>query len=391
MKYTSLRNALLATIGASCFLTHAPTASAETEKKEAAAEHKKGAAPTPASLVGDMQKAVAFIAKSAKDKISTKSKEASPFWSALKDSSKAIDELEAGVKAKDAKMLTGLDGLGMSLQQLSASWAVLDGSHEGLKVGQGVIALSKAYETYLFHFGPAVARTKMGGEITEEEKTQLVNGRAEVAKLQPQLIALEAKAKPKTYQQRLAKDLVILCEEMDKITGNDLKTYLKYLYQFNRLKYTVAAYNNLADAWYPAYAEEWKKTAPAAKSVGSEGGYAKTAVAYYKDWDYTSESVKHYGNYYDCTEEVSSSITIEEESTYESYTESYSEESATEESSEETAEINEEVSVDEAEDSTLAEDMESGGDDDSADDDGDSDDDGSADEDSGDDDGGDDE
>jgi hypothetical protein len=384
MKPTLLRNVLLATAGASCLLAHAPYASAEAEKKEAEVKHKQGAAPTAASLVGDMQKAVAFIAKSAKDKISTKSKQASPFWSALKDSSKAIDELEAGVKAKDAKMLTGLDGLGMSLQQLSASWGVLADSHKGLEVEQGVVALSKAYDTYLFHFGPAVARTKMGGEITAEETTQLANGRAEVAKLHPQLVALGAKAKPKSYQERLAKDLVKLCDEMDKISGDDLKTYLKYLYQFNRLKYTVAAYNNLADAWYPEYAREWKKTAPAAKSVSSEGGYAKTATAYYKDWDYTSESVKHYGNYYDCTEEVSSSITTEEETTLETYTESYSEESATEESTEESSEINEEVSVDESDDSgTLAEDMESGGDDDSATDDGDSDDDGTADDDSG--------
>jgi len=132
-----------------------------------------------------MRKSVAFIAKSAKEKISTKSKEAVPFWSALKDSSKAIDQMEAGVKAGDGSMIGGLDNLGVSLHQLAASWGVLRASDEGSQVGRGVIALSKAYEVFLFHYGPSVARKHLGGEVTAAEKTQLRQAvRDRIAELQ---------------------------------------------------------------------------------------------------------------------------------------------------------------------------------------------------------------
>ena len=364
MKY-NFRNLLMVTIGASYLVIPAQLATAETAT-EVPAKHKRkeGAAPTAASLVAEMRKAVAFIAKSAKDKISTKSKEARPFWSALKDSSKALDSLESGLKAKDATMLKGLDALGRSLPQLSASWGVLRGGHEGLQVGRGVIALSKAYDMYLSHFGPAAARKKKGGEITAGEKAKLVKSRAEVAKLKTQLTALKSKAKPKSYELRLIVDLIILCDALAKDSGNDLKAYTTYIYQFDRLSHTVGGYGAVIEVWYPDYYKEWTEVGNSYAVMALE--YTVDAYAYYEGWDYSSEAVSNYGDYYEVTAAVSS-ISTTEVSTFESYTEEYSEVSATEESEEEAAEINEEVTVDEAEDSTLADEVEEGTDDEDGD------------------------
>ncbi len=364
MKY-KLRNLLVITVGASYLAMHVPSTFAKGEAP-APAKHKRkeGAALTADSLVSDMRKAVTFIAKSAKDKVSIKSKEARPFWSALEDISKALDQLEGGLKAKDAGMVKGLDALGKSLPQLSASWGVLRGGHPGLQVGRGVIALSKAYDTYLFNYGPAVARRKKGGEVNASEKARLAKSRGEVSKLKGQLAALKAKAKPKSYELRLLLDLIVLCDELSKVSGDDLKAYTKYLYQLDRLTYTVDGYGDLFEVWYPDTYKGWSSACAGYNEMYIE--FSVEVSSYYEGWDYSSVSVSSYGDYYEVTSSVST-ITTTEETTFESYVEEYSEETATEESSEESSEISEEISIDEEESSTLSEEVEEGTDDEDAD------------------------
>lgn len=361
------RNAVILAVGASCLWMSIPQAIAATQEADAPKhKRKEGAAPTAATLVADMQKSVAFIAKSAKEKISTKSKEAVPFWAALRDSSKAIDLLEAGVKANDENTLKGLDALGLSLHQLAASWGVLRASDEGSQVGRGVIALSKAYEVFLFHFGPSVARKHMGGEVTAEEKTQLAAARAEVVSLKAQFASVKDKVKPKSYQKRFIQDTLRLCKEIEEIKGDALKDYCAYIFQYNRLIYTAVAYNMLIDVWYPETAKEM------ASSWGFKSGnkptlaFEKCAGGYYKDWKYASVPVTKYGNYYEVTYCVSS-ITEIEETTFESYSESYSEVTATEVSSEEYTSIHEETSVEEEDSSSFAEEVADGTDDEDGD------------------------
>lgn len=123
MKFKFPNRLLLLLLGVSCVALSVPVTQAKDEKapakekasakgekttpkdaKKAAAapktKHKKGPALTAASLITDMRKAQVFIAKSAKDKISRKSKQARPFWSAVEDSSKALTQIEKGQKAK---------------------------------------------------------------------------------------------------------------------------------------------------------------------------------------------------------------------------------------------------------------------------------------------------
>jgi hypothetical protein len=385
-----LRNTVVATLGLSYFASHVPMLLAKDAAPAKKPPSKEGPALTAASLIADMQKSVAFIAKSAKDKVNVKSKEARPFWDALKDCSLAIDQLESGVKAKDDKMIKGLDALGVAVPQLAASWGILRGSHEGTDIGKGVTALSEGYHTFLLHYGPAVARKKEGGEITEPEKAMLAKSRAEVVKLEAKLAALDGTVKPKSYQARLIQDLQLLCKKIDEVKGDDVKAYNKFAYQFNRLSDTCTAYDALVKVWYPESAKAWASASSGCETASKS--YATASASYYKDWDYTAVEVTNYGSYYSSTSVVSS-ITTEEETSYESSVESYSEESATEESSEESSEINEEVSVDEDEKNSLAEEVEDGAEDDSnadeeqmdnggdADDDGDADDGGGSDDD----------
>lgn len=370
-------------LGAACLVMQLQEASAAPATAEAPKhKRKEGAAPTAATLVADMKKSVAFIAKSAKDKISTKSKEAIPFWSALKDSSKALDQMEAGVKAGDESMITGLDSLGMSLHQLAASWGVLRSSDEGSQVGRGVIALSKAYEVFLFHYGPSVARKHVGGEVTAEEKAQLAAARAEVSHLKEQFVSVEGKVKPKTYQHRFIRDTLGLCKEIEDIKGDSLKDYCAYLFQYNRLMYTAVAYNTLIDVWYPETAKELA-SAPKSKKRPTLA-FEKSCGGYYKGWKYTTIPVTHYDDYYEVTYCLTT-VTETEITTFESFSESYSEESATEESSEEESAIDEEVTMEEDEGGTFADEVGDGADDEDGDgitdeEDADDDNDGSADE-----------
>lgn len=381
MKF-NLRTLVVLTLGASYLALHSPQAFAEDKKAEAPKhKRKEGAAPTAASLVADMKKSVAFIAKNAKEKINPKSKEAVPFWASLKDSSKALDTMEAGIKAGDGTVVTGLDELGMSLHQLAASWGVLRASSEGSQIGRGVIALCKAYEVFLFHYGPSVARKHLGGEVSAEEKAQLSAARAEVAHLKEQFVSVQGKVKPKTYQHRFIVDTLGLCKEIEEIKGDSLKDYCAYIFQYNRLMYTAVAYNTLIDVWYPETAKELA-SAPKSRKRPTLA-FEKSCGGYYKGWKYTTIPVTHYDDYYEVTYCITS-VTETEVSTYESYTESYSEESATEEVSEEESAIDEEVEMDDEDGGTFADEVGDGDDDEDGDgvsdeEDGDDDNDGTAD------------
>lgn len=350
---------LLALAASLAFLTVLPPQARAEAKEHAAAKHKEGKPPTASSLVLDMKKSVAFIAKNSKDKISVKSKEAVPYWLALKDTCDAIDQIDAGVKAGDGTMLAGLDSLGMSLHQLVASWGVLRGSVKGGQIGSGVIALAKAYEVFLFNYGPSVARKHIGGEVSAAEKEQLAAARAEIASLKAQMTSVDGKVKDKTYQKRFIKDVLALCAESEELKGDDLKTYCAYIFQYNRLIYTAVAYNTLIDVWYPETGKELA-SAPSRKKRPTLA-FEKSCGGYYKGWKYATVPVAHYGDYYEVTTCITT-ISETEITSFESYTESYSEETATEEISEETSSINEEVSMEE-EDSSFADEVADGEDD----------------------------
>lgn len=324
---------------------------------EAKGKNKKGDAPTPVSLVTDMQKAVAFIAKSAaesKPVINVKGKQARPFWSGLKTISEGLTSMQAGIKAKDEGMVDGLEDVGSGMTTLATTWGVIRAAYPKSQVGRGVIALSEAYNVYLHHYGPAVARYKKGGKVLDEEAEEVAKAHAQLEKLSTKLAALEGKAKKNSYQQRMVVDLMLLVGDLLDVKATSVKNYCKFVYQWDRLENALNGYNDIVEVWYPDFYTQWEIIADDTEAIG---GLFVDNNSYYTGWNYTTESVKNYGVYYEKTAAVVS-VSVAQVSSYEASVEAWSEESATEESVEESEEINEEVEIDEEEEHSLFEEVE---------------------------------
>lgn len=308
--------------------------------------NKKGAPPTPVSLVKDMKASVAFIAKNSKD-INPKSKQAVPFYSALKSTAKGLDLLEKGIADKSPEMLKGLDATGEGVTQLSTTWAIIRGAHPKSQVGRGVKSLDAAYEMYLTHYGPSVAVLKKGGKkgkLTDAELAEIQKAGPQMEELIGNLKQAAATAKPKSYQHRMIGDLIALATKILGIQGTDRGTYAKYQYQTGRLRNSLGAYGNITRCYYPDYYQSsWGKLTPVVNVLSAIFG--GSAWNNYDGWDYYNSSISNYGEYYETTS-ISSSIEVSEVSSYEESVESYSEETATEEDTEDEEEIDEEQEED---------------------------------------------
>lgn len=357
--------ALVACLG----LSMAPSVSLlGKDKKPAKGNNKKGAPPTPASLVEDMKTSVIYIAKNAGD-ISPKSKQARPFWSALQTIADSLDQMEEGIHNKNADMLKGLDGTGRGITQLAATWGIIRGAHPKSTVGRGVVSLSAAYEMFVEHFGPAVASYKKGGgkkgKLTDKEVAMIEKSAAQLEGLLAHLEQVAAKAKAKSYQARMIQDLLSLIADLADIEGTDRRAYARFLYQWDRLEHALAAYSEIVQVYYPDFYTSWQVLDADCTAMSS---YFTTEIwGYYESWDYTSISIENYDAYYEETAIVAS-VTETEETQYEGTLEAYQEESATEESEEEEEELEEEIAESEEDnDTSLFEEVEDSEDDEDGD------------------------
>ncbi|MDZ4406331.1 hypothetical protein [Prosthecobacter sp.] len=328
------------------------------DKTPSKAHNKKGAAPTAASLVDDMKTSVIYIVKNAKD-ISPKSKQAVPFWSSLKTIIEGIDLMDAGIQKKSPEMLKGLDIAGQGITELAATWGMIRGAHPKSTVGRGVVSLSTAYDLYVNHFGPSVASYKKGGgkkgKLTDAEIALIEKSGTQLEALLGKLEKVAAKAKPKSYQERMILDLVNLVEQLAAVEGDGRLAYAKYQYQWNRLQNALAAYSNIIKAYYPDYYVVWQVLDSDSSAMNTL--FYADAWSYYETWNYYEVSIENYESYY---EEISitETITETEETQYEETLESYEEETATEEDAEDEAELEEEIEVDEEEGDSLFEEVE---------------------------------
>ena len=327
-----------------------PVQGQEAKAKGKASHNKKGAAPTPASLVKDMKASLAFIVKNSKD-ISPKSKQSVPYYSALKSTSKGLDQLEKGIQDKSPEMLKGLDTTGMGVTQLATTWGIIRSAHPKSPVGRGVKSLNAAYEMYLTHFGPSVAALKKGGKkgkLTDAELAEIQQAGPKMEELIGNLKQAAAAAKPKSYQSRMIQDLIGLATKILGIQGTDRGTYAKYQYQTGRLRNTLGAYGNINKSYYPSYYQSsWGKLTPIVSVLGSIFG--GSAWGYYDGWNYYDSSIANYGDYYENTS-ISSSISSSEVSSFEESAESFEEDSATEEDAEDEEAIDEEQDEEEEDD-----------------------------------------
>ncbi len=341
-------------------IAFSPLAALQAKDKAAPAAktpHKQGAQPTAASLLQDMERAAIYIAKSglgSKPAMNPKAKAERPFWSALSSICKHIDVMKKSLKSNHEDMVESLQELGTGITSATTTWGVLRKTYPQSKVGEGIGALCNAYELYLHHYGPAVARYKKGGKITDEERASFAEAKQELAKLQVTVKTLQAQAKKNSYGQRMVADLLLLIAELRAIELSNLKSYCKFVYSWDHFHRIYYGYSDIVEVWYPAFYTHWEVVTT---SLEATNEVFLAEDSYYEGWEYSEVAVKDYGDYYDDTE-VLASVTESEEETIEASIEHYDEDEATEADSEADEEINESVEIDENEDATLADETE---------------------------------
>jgi hypothetical protein len=357
--------ALLACLGFASL--SAVSLEAKTAKKPAAAaSHKKGKAPTAQSLVDDMRKAVIYIVQQS-EPINDKAKQTKPYWQGLSDTWDGLDLMEDGIAKKNSNMLKGLEGVGRGLTQTSASWGMIRGKYAKLTVGRGITALHNAYEMYSDHYGPAVARYRQKAPLSAKEKQHLAQSSKQLDALFANLNKVYGKAKEKSWQERLLKDLVGLINDLDRTRqkGKGKLGYASYMYQWNRLQNAMWAYSEIISIAYPEFYEVWSVLEDDIEVMDVCFGSEEEVFESYSEWEYTEETIEEYDDYY---EEVAVIETIDEteEEALEEDLEEYEEEEATVEDEELEEEFEEELEEEdvESEDSLFEEVGESYGDDD---------------------------
>lgn len=324
----------------------ATAAKAETAKKP---QPKKRKAPTPSSVVADMRAAVAYIAREGKKDLNIKSRQQRPFWGGLKLVSRSLDQMEAGIKGRNATMLAGLSGVSRGVDLLSTSWGVLRGGQKkNSKIARGITALHTSHEFFETHYGPSAARRKKGGSVSPAEKAAFVKVQAGRKKLVVSLTKLRSKAAKNSLQARMIEDLLHQLTGLAKLSANRLDLYCDYLYQWDQFETACYAYNDCIEVWYPEFYSTWSSVYTETTAISTV--FTKTKWSSYSEWDYTTAAVGSYGDYYDSMVSVEAS----DLSTNESFVESYEETSATEEVASEAEDLDQEYSADDPEEKSFA-------------------------------------
>jgi hypothetical protein len=244
---------------------------------------------------------------------------------------------------------------------------MIRGKYPKVTAGRGITALHNAYEMYAEHYGPAVARYRQKTPLSAKEKEHLAKSSQQLDALFANLNKVYAKAKPKSWQERLLKDLVGLINDLDRTRqkGKGKLGYASYMYQWNRLQNAMWAYSEIISIAYPEFYEVWAVLEDDIEVMNVCFGSEEEVYAYYEEWEYTEQVIEEYDDYY---EEVAvvETISEEEEESLEEDLEEYEEEDADAEDAELEEEFDEELEEEdvESEDSLFEEVGESYGDDD---------------------------
>jgi len=361
--------------------TPSPTASPASEKAkphhaaklkgwETKGEKPKSGDPlTTASLAKEMREAIASIVLATKSsttaKFDEKSKTEKPFWSGLKGAATSLEAMDKGLAAKDEKSyLTAEGDLGHHISEVNVSYKLLKKKDDNVE--KGLVALNRSYRIYDEHYGPEAARKKAGGDLTDAEKANLDKMRTQEAALVDKIKKLKAVAKKEKNKVALemCSDLERKCKKVGKSKGDGVDNYTHECTLVDDAVTEFDTYSIILTDYYPGteFVTEWTLLDSDWKDV-DETYTTFESTEYTASFDYTSESVTEYGDYYDVEVEVSD----DEAASAESEVESYSEDEATEDVADEDSDISE----DEGED-VEAEDEDSDGDEESLDDEGDS-------------------
>ncbi|MEI8294885.1 MAG: hypothetical protein WCG66_13060 [bacterium] len=335
-----------------------PTASNQPSKKPVGKK-------TAAQLLSDAQKALAATIKEARaagKELDQTNPNAKPFYQSLKKIGSALDEANAGLKAKDKKFFEGLFNAKVAVAELSPTWDLTKSKNAG--VIDGAKKLSGAVTALEDGYGSLASRQAKGGELTDKEKQKFAAMKKQQSALASKVKQLAAKVKGDPSLKAGLKDIL---NKSQRLSGAP-----ETLNAFTEMGGLIATIEGLLSGYsyyvQPSQRAEWVAVNKVREKLPRFSTYEWATY----DWDITSSPVEVYDN-------LSVSISESEVSSMESFVEDSSFEMTEEEESEvatesdsiseEEAENDEmESEQEEAEDQQEAEDMNDDGDDSASDD-----------------------
>jgi|GEM_PF-5513812 len=358
-----------------------------TEQVKPAAVSKQKEKVTAAKLVEEIQKGIAVVGKAAKEaKIDPKSKAAAPYFTALAKVGKNAALLKTQLAAKDNAYFKTLSDTSVLIGELRITAPRIGVANK--EVNEGTRMVLESFDSLRDNFGKEAARKKIGGALTDKEKSAFAKLKADQKQLVAKLEPLHQQAL-KEGNKKLASDLAGLIRQSNAIANakDTLVAFLGALAGSDFLRGQYQAY----DYYVPAsYRTVWTTVTPVLDTISTE--YWTVYDSYtVSDWSYYETSSVDYSYDYSSVE-MSASDIESYDSSIESSESDLSEDYSVDDSSYDASlDENEDQQDDTWDDDESADDDSSdddSGDDDSGDDD--SGDDDSGDDDSGDDDSGDD-
>ncbi len=244
---------------------------------------------TAAQLIEDAKRALALIAKTAKESndksLDLKNVRQQPFWSALKKTEESVAHLEAQLKTHDLSFFSAVNSSTQSVAELRGALP-----RSGIKhptVESAVKALCNALTVLRKNYGVEALRKKQGGGLSDQERAEFTKLKEAEQKLVTQLEALKGEVKANAH---LTAELNRLIAQLNKsidapFSVDELNAALELV---NVIEGEWESYSYYVD---PKNRKAWQNAdvAQSLKTVGTIGKETQQNVAV-TDWSFLEES-----------------------------------------------------------------------------------------------------
>lgn len=244
---------------------------------------------TAAQLIEDAKRALAVIAKAAKEStdksLDLKNVRQQPFWSALKTTEESVMHLEAQLKTRNLSFFNAVNSSTQSIAELRGALP-----RSGIKhptVESAVKALCNALTVLRKNYGVEALRRKQGGDLSEQERAEFTKLKEAERKLVTQLEMLKGEVKANAH---LTAELTRLIAQLNKsidapFSVDELNTALELV---NVIEGEWEAYSYYVE---PKNRKAWQNAdvAESLKTVGNIGKETQQNVSV-ADWSFLEEN-----------------------------------------------------------------------------------------------------
>lgn len=348
MKKPLLSSALCLALGALAFVPSKLTAQTTPKKPAKAAPKapavKKTDAKTLIQRLRTSTAALTIAVKKTADPKLLKTKQAVPFLSGLKDTSKSAGELSTALSKKDPSFYQKLNATGAAIAQMQGGAQLLRINDR--KIIGPLRSVAITFSELRAHSGSIASNKAKGGKPAATDLAAAKKLQKQAAGFRGKLGAMHAKAKA-TKNARLLQqcdDLMILCAELEHWKGfSDAIGLARFFASVEFMAWQWESFGSCCEHWYPAVYASWQ-----------------TCDTEFETWEMREETVESWSwseesfTVVDSTEEYHIGEVDETEVTEaEEWTGSYDEAEATESFSEE--ELAEESTDEDTDDETVFE------------------------------------